>query len=187
MKTWNLKNEAAYQLCDGFGINTGYFSIYPNIGGTFDLDTDGNDLKKHKISFRFRAHAPLRRLTEHITVDIEGVYDGTGWIDEFVDVDEDSVNEIFVPGDVFSISGHKIKIVGDDEACGVYFVPEEDPSKAVKVKRLAENTSTKIIAKAPDTKFQYNRLEIRTQFTGSGSTLLKNLRTIKSDFVIEAA
>jgi hypothetical protein len=27
--------EAAYQLCDGFAVNTGYFSIYPNLGGTF--------------------------------------------------------------------------------------------------------------------------------------------------------
>ena len=179
-------DEAAYQLCNGFGINTGYFTIHPNVGGTFDSNTDGHDLRKHKITFRFRTLAPLRRLTEHITVDIEGIYDGTGFIDEFVDVDEGLVNSEFIPGNMFSISGQKIKIAGDDDSCGVYFVPVEDPSKAVKVKRLAENSATKIIGKAPDTEYQHNILEIRTQFTGSGSSLLKKMRVIKSDFVLEA-
>jgi hypothetical protein len=27
--------EMAYQLADGYAINNGYYSIYPNIGGTF--------------------------------------------------------------------------------------------------------------------------------------------------------
>jgi hypothetical protein len=26
-------DEAAYQLCDGFAVNTGYYSIHPNVGG----------------------------------------------------------------------------------------------------------------------------------------------------------
>jgi hypothetical protein len=29
-------SEAAYQLCDGFGVSTGYYSLHPNVGGTFD-------------------------------------------------------------------------------------------------------------------------------------------------------
>jgi len=29
-------DEAAYQLCDGFSVNNGYYSIHPNVGGTFN-------------------------------------------------------------------------------------------------------------------------------------------------------
>ena len=180
-------DEAAYLLCDGFGINTGYFSIHPNVGGTFDSTTEGHDSKKHKVAFRFRALAPLRRLADLVAIEIQGLADTSGWIDEFVDVEDDSVNDTFIPGNTFSISGHKIKIVGDDDLCGVYFVPEEDPSKAVKVKRLAENSSTKIIGKAPDTEHLHNRLEIRTQFNGSSNSFLKKPRVIKSSFTIAAA
>ena len=179
-------DEAAYQLCNGFSVNLGYFTIHPNIGGTFDANADGNDLRKHRISFRFHELAPLRRLTEHIIVEIEGIYDGTGWIEEFIDIDGDLAGNEFSPGNQFCITGQKIKVAGDDESCGVFFVPVDDPSKAVKVKRLAENNPTKIIGRAPCTGHNRNWLEIRTQFNGSSGSFLKKLRVIKSDFILEA-
>jgi hypothetical protein len=50
--------EAAYQLRDGFAVDTGCYSIHPNVGGTFDKITEGHDAKKHPVTFRFRALAP---------------------------------------------------------------------------------------------------------------------------------
>jgi hypothetical protein len=47
-------DEAAYQLCDGFAVNMRYFSVHPNVGGTFNSVNDGHDTKKHPITFRFR-------------------------------------------------------------------------------------------------------------------------------------
>ena len=180
-------DEVAYQLCDGYAINTGYFSIHPNVGGTFNSLSEGHNPDKHPIGFRFRPLVPLRRLAKDIVIDIEGLADASGYIDEFVDIDENSTNAIFVPGDQFSISGHKIKIAGDENTCGLFFVPVEDPTKAVKVMRIADNSPSKIIGIAPDTQFLYNKLEIRTQFSGSGSVTLKNTRIITSSFVLEAA
>ncbi|MDR3115693.1 MAG: hypothetical protein LBU25_09265 [Treponema sp.] len=55
-------DEAAYRLCDGFTVNTGYFSIHPNAGGTFDKTAEGHDHRKHPVSFRFR---PLPALRNH--------------------------------------------------------------------------------------------------------------------------
>ena len=72
-----------------------------------------------------------------------------------------------------------------DKSCGVYFVPKDDPSKAVKVTRLAENNPTKITGIAPKTESAQNSIVIRTQFTGSGTTLLKTPRIITSSFVLE--
>jgi hypothetical protein len=59
-------DEAAYQLCDGFAVNTGYYSIHPNVGGTFNNTSEIHDHKKHPITFRFRTGNKLRRLIEHI-------------------------------------------------------------------------------------------------------------------------
>jgi len=179
-------DEAAYQLCDGFAVNTGYFSIQPNIGGTFDSATDSYDEKKNPLNFRFRALSALRNLARHINIDIEGVADNSGWIDEFTDIDEKEVNNIFVEGNLFSVTGSKIKIAGDDPACGIYFVPVEAPSKAVKVARIAENTNTKIIGVCVKTEYLRNRIEIRTQYANS-KKYLKAPRIITSDFILEEA
>jgi len=179
-------DEAAYQLCVGFGINTGYFSIQPKIKGTFSSATEVHDPKKHKLGFNFRVLGPLQRLTKDFTLEVAGFGGQSGWIDEFIDVEEDMVNSEYTPGHQFCILGHKIKIAGDDEVCGVFFVPEDDPSRAVKVKHLAENGKSKLIGIAPCTGFESNRLEIRTQYTGSGSTFAKNPHIIKSSFLLGA-
>ena len=180
-------DEVAYQLCDGYAVNNGYYSIYPNIGGTFNSVNDSYDSKKNPINFKFRTGRLLRNLAQDIGVIIHSVVDGNAYIHEFVDNFEDSVNSLFVPGDVFTIYGNKIKVAGDDPSVGVFLVPVEDPSKAVRVRRLVENFPSKIIGVAQDTEYQYNRIEIRTQFSGSKSNLLKKPRIITSSFVIEAA
>jgi len=180
-------DEMAYQLCDGYVVNTGYFSIHPNIGGTFDSEKEAYDHKKHPISFCLRTRAAMRRLVKHIAVEVDGLADSTGWIDEFTDFNLDSVNGIFLEDNIFKISGHKIKIAGDDPACGVYIVPVNAPAKAAKVTRIAENTTSTIIGRAVSTRQKYNKIEIRTQFSGSDTSLLKTPRTITSHFLIEEA
>jgi hypothetical protein len=77
-------------------------------------------------------------------------------------------NTQFLPENMFAVHGHKIKIAGDDPSCGIYFVPVLDPSKAVKVTRIGDNTSTRITGIAPNTEHARNKIEIRTQFSGSG-------------------
>jgi hypothetical protein len=58
-------DEAAYQLCDGFSVNTGYYSLHPRISGTWESSA------KHPVRFSFRALKPLRDLASHIEVLIE--------------------------------------------------------------------------------------------------------------------
>jgi hypothetical protein len=180
-------DEMAYQLCDGFAVNTGYYSVHPNVGGTFNNTTEIHDHKKHPITFRFRTGSKLRRLVEHIGVDIEGIADTSGYIDEFIDIEEDSINAHYLPGNQFILHGHKIKIAGDDPGVGLYFVPVDDPSKTMKVTRIAENSPSRIIGVAPGTGSSPVKIEIRTQYTGTSNTFLKNPRVITSGFVLEEA
>ncbi|MDR0496430.1 MAG: DUF4469 domain-containing protein [Treponema sp.] len=180
-------DEIAYQLCDGYAVTNGFFTVYPNIGGTFDSVNEVHDHKKHPISFRFSIRSKLRKLINNISVDLDGIADTLGFIDTFVDYEEDSINNTFLPGNQFSIHGNKIKVAGNDPNNGVYFVPVDDPSKAVKVTRLAKNNPSEVTGIAPDTHFQNNRIEIRTQYSGNSNIFLKTPRTISSVFVIEAA
>ncbi|MDR2446354.1 MAG: hypothetical protein LBD58_03540 [Treponema sp.] len=50
------------------------------------------------VTFRFRTRAPLRVLAERIVVEVEGVANAQGYIDEFVDVSAEAVNETLTPG-----------------------------------------------------------------------------------------
>jgi len=178
--------EVAYQLCDGYAVNNGYYSIHPSIGGTFSSERDLHDPQKHPITFRFRVMAKMRRLVQFIKVDIEGVADVNGYIDEFHDYEAESSNALFASGDQFAIHGYKIKVAGDDPGVGVYLVPVEDPSKKVKITRIAENNPTKITGVLPaSTGYSLNRIEIVTQYAGSGGIQLKTPRTIVSSFTIE--
>jgi hypothetical protein len=178
-------DECANLLCEGFALDLGYYSIHPNIGGAFNSEEDVCDPERNPVSFKFRAKFPLRNLVKHVTVDIIGTAVGNAFIDEFIDRDEDSVNGIFSPGDMFSIYGNKIKLAGDDPSCGLFFVPVNDPSKAVKVTRIGENSASIVTGIAPDTQYQNNRIEIRTQYCGPATTFLKFPRSIVSDFVLD--
>jgi hypothetical protein len=180
-------DEMAYQLCDGYAVSNDYYTIQPNIGGLFNSANEARNRKKHPVNFRFGAMAKLRNLAKYIVVEVEGIADTSGYIDTFTDNEEGSVNSIFVSGNMFALHGSKIKIAGEDPENGVYFVPEDDPSKAVKVDRIGENGPGKITGIAPDTGHVYNRIEVRTQYNGSSSSFLKKPRVVTTAFVIEAA
>jgi len=179
--------EMFYQLCDGFGVDLDFFTLQPHVGGTFDKATEAQDDERHPVNIRFYPRSKLKKLTNEIDVVVEGLADTSGCIDEFVDVEEEAVNSIFVPGDLFIITGWLLKIAGSDPACGVYLSPVDNPLAEVKIVRLAENTSTKIIGICPQTGYQRNRIVVRTQYSGSLTKHLKNMRVITSDFVIEEA
>ena len=176
--------EVAYQLCDGFTTNLAYFTIHPNVGGTFASPAELHDHKKHRISFRFSALAKLRSLVKNIDVEVVGIAEEPAYIDEFTDVEDSLINSSFVPGNGFTIHGHNIKIEGTDPACGLYIVPVDDPSKRVKVPRILENNPSKVMGLSVSTNYLINRIEIVTQFT-SGGINLQSPRTITSPFTLE--
>jgi hypothetical protein len=178
-------DEAAYQLCDGFAVDTGYYSIHPNVGGTFDKVTEAHDREKHPITFRFRTRARLRALVSHISVDVLGLADVNGYIDEFLDVTTGSVNESLTPKGIFTISGSKIKVDGDDASVGISFVLASDPTQYALVDgNLAENTPMKVIGSVPDLPAGTWKVRIVTQSPSGGKTV-KEPRTIESKFSLE--
>ena len=45
--------EMAYLLCDGFSVNTGWFSANANIKGVFNSPTENFDPKKHTLIYSY--------------------------------------------------------------------------------------------------------------------------------------
>lgn len=179
-------DEVAYQLCDGFAVNMGYFSIHPNVGGYFKTTHENYSADKHPVSFHFRSLGPLSELTKYISIEIEGGGDACGYIISFLDVNSGTVNRKVTPGGLFSAVGRKIKLTGDDPACGVYFVSVAEPEKYYRVAgSLAENSSVKLIGLAPAMPAGEYALEVRTQYT-IGSIHLKEPRVIKGNFTLTA-
>jgi hypothetical protein len=176
-----------YQLANGFGVNLEYFSLVPHVGGVFGKPNENQDDERHPVTIKYRPKAKMKEFTDEIEVVVNGLADCTGWIDEFTDIEAEQTNATFFPGDQFLLTGNKIKAEGSDPSCGVYFVPEDDPSHQVKITRIAENTRSRIIGICPSTGHQYNKIVIRTQYSGSPTRFLKTVRTIESGFVIEEA
>jgi hypothetical protein len=185
-------DEAAYQLCDGFSVNTGYYALHPRIGGTWANEKESWDITKHPIRFSFRALKPLRDLAQHIEVHIEGVAETAGYIAEITDITTEAVNETLTPGGMFALAGHKIKVAGDSADCGVYFAPEgasaAGPSQKVKVTgHLADNTASRIVGIIPALGAGQWRVQVVTQATGSTQAFLKTPRTLEGKSVLTVA
>ncbi|MDR1838626.1 MAG: DUF4469 domain-containing protein [Treponema sp.] len=179
--------EVAYQLCDGYSVTNGYYTIHPNIGGSFNKVNEAHDHDKHPISFRFSARSRLLKLARNIDVSVEGLANINGYIDSFTDFDLNSTNNLFSPGGQFAIHGNKIRVEGEDHGIGVFFVPVDNPSEAVKVTRIGENNPSRITGIIPQTGYPQCRIEVRTQFSGPAGRFLKKLRTITSSFIVEEA
>jgi hypothetical protein len=177
--------EVAYQIADGFAVNLGFGVIYPKLGGLFKNIHETPDPKKHPLTFHFRPTAALRKIAETINVIVEGEADVSGYIHEFYDHENNATNGVYEPGNQFVLTGQKIKIAGDDVSCGMYLIPVGVTDTPVKVTRMVENSPGKLIGIIPETAWAFSKIEIRTQYAGSGNTFLKAPRVITSKFQIE--
>jgi hypothetical protein len=175
--------EMMYQLCDGFSVNTGWFTVSAHIGGVFHSVKEPFDRKKHPVTFRFHRLKTMRRLSELIEIVINGHIDEPAYISEFSDMETPDSGNLFEPGHVSEIVGHRIKIEGPSPDIGLWMVPVLDPSARVKVTRIVENTPSRILFIPTTTNHLENRLEIHTQHSGS-QTPLNSVRVITSPMIL---
>ena len=179
-----FNREVAHQLCDGFAVSTGYYSIHPSVGGTFDSKLEGVSPDKHPITFSFRVLEPLRKLVDDIEVFVDGLAESGAFINEFLDVTSDLINQKATVGGQFILTGNKIKIAGDAQDVGLYFTTPGAPDAAIKAGKLALNDPNRLVGIIPELLPDKPwALEVRTQYT-NGSTILKEVRTIASEFTV---
>ena len=172
--------EMAYQLCDGYSVNTGYFTAGTQIRGVFDSPVETFNSQKHSILFQFNQGEKLRAEIPNIEIEILGVADASSAILQVKDVKSGTVNDLLTPGRNLKISGNKIKVAGDDVANGIYFV-NADTNYRIQVEEsvVVVNNPSELIVIIPDLSAGTYKLEVVTQY--AGGNLLKEPRTAEFD------
>ncbi len=177
--------EMAYRLCDGFSINTGYFTAQTTIKGVFNAASEKFDPTKHSVLFDFQQGSLLRKELTNVEVDILGVADTSLFIAQVLDVKTGSVNDVLTPNRNLKISGSKIKIAGDNEANGVYFI-NQDTNDHVKVDAsdIVTNNPSELIVVIPELAAGTYKVEVVTRYSTSNGVLLKEPRSAVLDKVL---
>jgi len=179
--TRQFLDEMVFQLCDGFAVNLGYFSIHPVVGGFFESEYES--ARSHPVTFRFRIRAPFRKIAKLIEVEVENAK-YPGLIDSCLDLDSGEANGRVTPGGIFSVSGSKLKVAGDDPECGLYFASALDPDLRFKAKaKFAVNSSARLCGVVPPAPPGDYRIVIVSQYTVGGIPL-KTPRSISSAFTV---
>ncbi|WP_449388251.1 DNA-binding domain-containing protein [Chryseobacterium lineare] len=172
--------EMAYQLCDGYSINTGYFTANTTIRGVFDSPSETFNKDKHSIIFQFNQGEKLRAEIPNIEVEILGVAEASAAILQVTDVKSGSVNDLLTPGRNLKIVGSKIKVTGDNASVGVYFVDAITQERTkVEQSDIVTNNPSEVMVVIPELAAGTYTIEVLTQYSGSQS--LKEPRTATLD------
>jgi DNA-binding domain/Domain of unknown function (DUF4469) with IG-like fold len=178
--------EMAYQLCDGFSVNTGYFTASTTIRGVFDSPSETFNKDKHSIIFQFNQGEKLRAEIPNIEVNILGVAESSAVILQVTDVKSGSVNDLLTPGRNLKIIGSKIKVAGEDASIGVFFVDATTQARTkVDPSDIVTNNPSEVMVVIPTLPAGTYNLEVVTQY--GGGTLLKDARTATLDKILTVA
>ena len=177
-------DELVYLACNGFTVSTGVFSVRPKIKGVFNKATEQFNPEKHKILFDFSQGLKFRKELANVSVEVTGVSKVTFFVDEAVDIESESVNDLLTPNRNLRISGSKIKIDGESEANGVYFVNQETNERVKVSSKIPVNKPSELMVVIPALPAGAYKLEIVTQFSGASKNPLKEPRSTLFDKVL---
>lgn len=173
--------EMAYVLCDGYSVNTGYFTAGAQIKGVFNSPKETFSRDKHAVGFTFNQGESLRKELANVDVTIMGVAEAGCEIVQVTDVKTGIVNGTITPGRNLKIRGSKIKLVGEPDLVGVYFVNQATAFETkVDATDVVTNNPSELIVVIPPLSASTYTVEVRTKYS-NGSLMLKEVRTAKFD------
>lgn len=173
--------EMAYRLCDGFAVNTGYFTAMPVVRGVFLNPNETFDPQRHTLQFQFTQGELMRREIEDVEVKIMGVAETGLYIGQVEDMKSRTVNEVLTPGFNLRVTGTKLRVVGDKPGVGIFF-RETATNTATKVDEadIVINNPSELMIIIPALPAGTYQLEITTQYS-TGNKLLKEVRSAVFD------
>jgi hypothetical protein len=169
--------EMGYQLCDGYSVNTGWFTARPQVKGIANSPMEQYNKEKHTLLFEFHQGAILRKELENVTVVILGVADTDAAIEQLTDIKTGSINDLLTPNRNLRIVGHKIKLAGD--SASLIFVNQDTYERIqVEASEIVINNPSEIMIMIPSLSPGKYQLEITTQYGGNNKQLLKAPRSV---------
>jgi hypothetical protein len=176
--------EMVYQLCDGYFINTGWFTAGLTVKGVAHSPLAQFDKEIHTALFEFHQGALSRKELENVLVEILGVADTGAIIEQVLDVKTGSINDLITPNRNIRIAGDKIKIAGDNVDNGIYFVNQVTAERTkVDSSDIVTNNPSELIIVVPVLAAGTYLVEVTTQYS-NGSTLLKQPRSAIFDRIL---
>ena len=169
-------------VCDGYSVLTGVGQYSPRVTGSWIGKSANFDPSVNKLTLDMVLSKEMRDALATVGVEVLGVREGGGAsIGLVTDTYTGEANGYISAGEDILIEGTKIKVAGDPDLCGVYFIPRDAPEETIyKVeRRLTQNDPSRIIARVPATlEPGVYTLRIVTQFSNS-AVLLKEPRTLE--------
>ncbi|MCL2127544.1 MAG: DUF4469 domain-containing protein [Treponema sp.] len=173
-----IKGAVEEFTSEGGIINTELFQTSVSIKGSFNGANDGFDSSRHKLRLNLRPGPLLKNVPGKLKV--RKLNPGLkSFIVSVTDVKTGSVNSSLTPGKNVRITGQRVKIMGDDPSCGLYFIPEKpqnDPVK-VEVSDYVVNNPSELIAVIPKLGKGNWKLKLVTQFC-PGPKLRKDAQSV---------
>ena len=169
-------------VCDGYSVLTGVGQYSPRVTGSWIGKSANFDPSVNKLTLDMVLSKEMRDALSTVGVEVLGGKEGGGAsIGLVTDTYTGEANGYISAGEDILIEGTKIKVAGDPDLCGVYFIPRDAPEETIyKVeRRLTQNDPSRIIARVPATlEPGVYTLRIVTQFSNS-AVLLKEPRTLE--------
>ena len=169
-----LFDEVARITEEGGMVNMPLFNTRFSISGTFQGITDSFDSSRHAIKVNVNAAKQLLEAIRKVRAEKVHTKELLPIILQVKDSISQSNNENITSGGVIEILGSMLKVDGDKEQVGIYFIDEKNA--AHKVQTLIDNKPGRIIAMVPKLTKGLYQLQINTQHSGGGH-YLKSIKT----------
>lgn len=171
----NLEETVVEVLLEGHIINTPLLNTSFSISGVFESPMDHFDGNRHKLNINLSKGTSLRDAEKMVKFEKTNTITPQPNIQEVKDSLSGTVNEVLSQNGVVEVRGYNLKIEGDDDTCGLWFVSPEGKG-SVKADILIDNKPSRILAMIPYIPFGECQVRVVTQHSGGG-TLLKTPRT----------
>lgn len=177
--------EMAYKLESGMAVNTGYFYAVPTIKGSFDSKYDSFDEDRHSIQFTFSQGQLMRKKIEKVNFKILGYNENEPRLESVYDYTTTSKNGLITPNRNLKLFGNKIRVSGEDENVGIYFVNTDTKERTkLPAEFILENNPSCVIILCPELAPGLYTLELLTQYQSSAK-VNKNVTTISYENVLQ--
>jgi hypothetical protein len=178
-----------YLAADGYKIKTELFNLKICVPGEYD----GSETRLPHGTFpvaRLQVSAVFRKyLKDRVQVEFDGLDHSDGLIAQATDEATELVDEVATIGNLLTIHGFGLKIETDaahKDAVGLFFEPESGSPVKTEIIAVNEPRTLKVIVPALEAGKQH-ALRVLTQSSARhGSTLLKETREVRSEFVLTA-
>lgn len=164
-------------ILDGHSVMTDICQMTPRITGLFASSEAQFDAKIHKLTLDIVLSAGMRESLKKVKTTNLGPKRDVARIGLVTDTVTGLTTGTITPNDDIRIDGDRIKIVGDENTTGVFFIAEDGTATKV-TRRLTQNDPKTILARVPALTAGRYTLRIVTNYS-HGGTLLKEPRTLE--------